>query len=296
MKIRQKLALTLVMMLAAAFFLVSAAPAVEWEIIKDPNHVLYGNLSQNALAEPLKSAGCAPVAVMNSFTYLQNQYPGVYDNSLTPNGPANDVWTLAGPLYMNTIFNNGTYARDIIWGKYLYVEAQAPNKTIYTGVTVPLGNWVPGTADDGGWGYNGRTQPNWVTEMNSGPSMRYLYDELVKCEDVEICLTRPSEIGHCLTLSSFYFNDVNGDWVFDPGDSGKIDFIDPLGGIQKWCNFIIGAQGRIYTDYDVPDNYTSYISLAVTESVPVPPSLLLLGSGLLGLVGLRWKTKVPAGA
>jgi hypothetical protein len=278
--------LALVAMLLGLLMVPPQVSAALWEIIKDPDHVLYGNLDQTTLVDPLKSMGCAPVAVMNSFTYLQNKYPVVYDNSLTPNGAPNDVYVLAAPNYMNTTLANGTWYRDMIWGKYLYVENFVPNKTIYAAQTVPQGIYDP-VNNPGGWTIE-RPQPAWVTEQNSGPSMQFLYNELVKCEDVEIGIVRQSEIGHALTLTSFHFNDVDGDWVFDPGDSGQIDFIDPIGGAQKWCSFIIGNGGLIYTDYDVPGTFNDYIGLAVTESpVPLPPSMLLLGSGLLGLAGWR---------
>jgi hypothetical protein len=234
---------------------------------------LYGNLNQNNLPFPLNLVGCGPTAAINSFVYLQNKYPLVYDQLLVTN-PVVDAQTLAGANYMNTQNPGGTLVRDFVWGKYLYIEQFAPNRTIYAGEMVPQNNW---TAQ--------RPKPAWVSENNAYPTWSFMYNELKKCEDVEILLSW-SGGGHFLTLTSFIWNDANNNQTIDFNENAQIDYIDPCTGAQGWSHLWQSYYGAaLETNYN---ENGSLITMAVSESpVPLPSAVLLFGSGIIALWGVR---------
>jgi len=47
----------------------------------------------------------------------------------------------------------------------------------------------------------------------------------------------------------------------------------------------------IYTVTGYGQNSVNYTLTGTLSTVPLPPSMLLLGSGLLGLVGLGWRRR-----
>lgn len=259
------LSLTLVLMLAPG------VNAALFEILPDAG---YGNLDTGA------THGAGPVAATISFIYLQYKYPTVYGNSLVTN-PITTAFTLASPQYMNTSLLSGTWVRDFVWGKSLYIEAKAPQTTSYLAQTVPQGDYS--SSNPGGW-TSTRPKPAWVTEGN--PSWSFIYQELVKHADVEIALFwgAGDENQHMVTATGLSFNDANGDLQIQQSENATLYYIDPntgqAGTKQIWMN----DNGFLETDYVTG----SCIKMAVSESpVPLPSTLLLFGSGFLGLLGLR---------
>jgi hypothetical protein len=247
----------------------SAYAATVYDIDKDPTHILYGTLNQNAV--PLwGNVACAPAAAVNSFVYLQNKY-NIYGNKLViPNNQAGmiaAVQTLGTAPYMNTIANGGTFNDDFIYGKWLYLEQNAPGLTVYE------------AQDFFGWNVqrNGQpiAKPAWVNQMT--PTWNFLWKELVACEDVEIALeylnpdpTRDAT-GHMLTLASFHWTDANSNGFIEQAEGATIDYVDPWTGAPGvsalWQNPL---GGRLETSY----GGGGWIHLAVSESpIPLPPAL-----------------------
>ena len=253
---------------------------------------LYGNLNQNLIPPPnLGASACGPTAAVNSYVYLEQKYPAVYGRLLVPdNNPNNGLYdqaelvavgtALAGPNYMNTQAvapgaNSGTWDDMFIYGKYQYIEDNAPGTTVYAaqlsstwdGPGRPVGQDPP------------IAKPDWVQD-NTIPTWQFLYDELVACEDVEILIT-DSDWGHYLTLTGFHWNDVNNNLTIDANE-GTIDYIDPATGAFAGPSpmFQNVLDGQIFVSYGLFPN--AQLVMAVSESpIPEPAGLALLGLALL---------------
>src|ERR1017187_8731056 len=117
-------------------------PAWGASVSENPN--LFGHVNQNdpALAGVCAAGGvsyaCGPTAAVNSFVFLENMYPGLYDNTLTGN-PAvmqnlfNTVTTLSGNNFMMCAAGTGgTLLTNFITGKQNYIEQLTPGRTTYT--------------------------------------------------------------------------------------------------------------------------------------------------------------------
>ncbi len=259
------LSLTLMLMLAPG------VNAALYEILPDEG---YGNLDTGA------THGAGPVAATISFIYLQYKYPSVYGESLVTD-PIETALTLASSQYMKTSLLYGTWVRDFVWGKYLYIEDNAPQTTRHLAQTVPQGEYS--VSNPGGW-TSTRPKPAWVTEGN--PSWYFIYQQLLKHADVEIALFwgTGDENQHMVTATGLSFNDVNEDLQIEKSENATLYYIDPntgeAGTKQIWMN----ANGFLETDYATG----SRIKMAASERpAPLPSGLLLFGSGFLGLLGLR---------
>ena len=282
--------------MAAAMLLVLAlgvASAEMYSVQKDQS--LYGTLNQhdvhhavppNKVADPdISLNACMPTAFVNSLVYLENRYPGTYDSLLiqqagkdiTGDGVYDtyDDWAYsaevaAGINYMWTDDRIGTYFRDFYYGKQLYIENYAPNRTEYAGEgDYNFIVWRPDQL---------RPALSWVA--NRIPTWQFLYGELRASEDVEIGITYNVGGGHALTLTSFNWNDTNNDGTIDLSEGAQIDYMDPWTGAFGLSDiWQTSAGGYIFTDY----GGGSRITMDASESpVPVTPEL---SSGALLLVG-----------
>lgn len=247
------------------------ANATSYEIIIDP--ASYGNLKQDDLGgNGLYYLG--PIAAVNSFIFLQNRYPSVYDQSLVTD-PMATALALTQSEYMNTSLFTGTQVRDFYWGKYLYVEDQAPGRTIYAGETT-FQSWSVQ-----------RPKPAWVTERAGGPSWSFIFEQLGQGADVEVLLA-VSGVGVYLTLTGFHFDDADNNRIMDSGETAWIRYIDATSGLTGQSNIWMDENGLLASDYEAG----CFITMAASERpVPLPSSLLLLGSGILGLWGLGRKIR-----
>lgn len=261
--------------------LAGSAQAVWYNIDKDPTHILYGNLSQNsvpmqtALGVQLAAQYCGPVAVTNSFRYLENKYPGVYGNNLTGGNLVNTAVGLGG--LMGTNLANGTWWDDLIWYKMQDIEAKVPEMTLYQAQHMPGWAWSI-------WDDPGAAKPGWVQPIV--PKWQFIYNELIDCEDVEI-LMNWADGGHYVTVKSFHWNDVDNDSVIDFEENATFDYINPwTGGVGVsglWQNYYGSVLETDYTS-------GATITMAVSESpIPEPLTICLLGLGAFGLVSRKRK-------
>lgn len=279
--------------------LVSPAGATVYCIEKDVE--LYGNLKQTDVPG-IGACACGPTAAVNSFVYLENAYPGIYDNSLVPAGSAggndyngdgvsdayDDMAAIAKKIsrlaYMNCVCPGGTYDDMFIYGKQKYMEEVAPNKTIYGAQLSSTWAW-PGGRLEGE--YPPIDKPDWV-EDNTIPRWQFLYDNLVDCEDVEILIV-DGDWGHYLTLTSFCWDDVDEDQIIDSDEGAIIDYIDPATGAWGVSGiWQTSLDGQLYVPYGV---YTAQLVMAMKESpVPEPAAVVLLCTGGLCLLGY-WRRR-----
>jgi hypothetical protein len=258
--------------------LTAVAQASSYDIDKDPNHTLYGDLWQNsaemqqALGAPLAAMYCGPVAVTNSFRYLENQYPSVYGQNLTGGDLVATAIGLGG--LMGTNVTVGTYWDDLIWYKMMDLESKVPGKTRYEAQHMPGWDWSI-------WDDPNADKPDWVVPVV--PTWQFLWNELVSCEDVEL-LMNWTDGGHFVTVKSFHWNDADNDGVIDLGEDATFDYIDPWTGTIGVSRIWQSASGAILqTDYIAG----AEITMVVSESpIPEPTTVLLLGLGVLGLAAV----------
>jgi hypothetical protein len=254
------------------------ANATLYDIDKDPGHTLYGNLSQNdpafiaLVGAPMAAAACGPVAVTNSYRYLENKYPGVYDSSLTGGSLLNTASSLC--TLMGTTPGVGTYWDDLIWYKMKDIESKVPGKTVYEAQRNPAWDW-------GIWNDPLAKEPSWVTQVL--PTWQFIWNELSDCEDLEILLSWSSG-GHFLTVKSFLWSDADNDNVMDFEEGATFDYIDS-------CTGAPGVSGiwQSYYGSILETDYTSgaTITMSVSESIPEPATMALLGLGSLVLLRKR---------
>lgn len=263
--------------------LTSAGPIYNASI--DP--FLYGYLKQADVCGVNPQVACGPTAAVNSFAYLQNKYPNIYQNLLVPlqdkdlnnSGVVNfyddmiaTANVLAGAAYMNT-GATGTTTSGFIYGKNKYIEQKVPGRTIYSAQMLPA--WSLGPAIP---------KPSYVQDGTT-PTWQFLFDELSAGEDVEIGVVGTSN--HFLTLTSFHWEDKNSDGVIDQAENAYIDFVDPdTGGPGMASTWQNSLGGSLISDYG-GGNVT--IRSAIAESVPEPGTLGLIGLGF-GLMGW-WRKK-----
>lgn len=289
--VAQSLAVTVPWMLAIVLAVgaSSAWASIAYDIDKD--WTLYGHLSQydeSVVPQEIRPWACVPVATANSFVYLQNKYPGVYDNLLVPGGDIGAVVTiLAGVDYMNTIAGIGTWYDMGIYGKQKYLEEVAPGLTIY-GAQLTSTWAFPG--DRPGEQIPPIDKPSWVQD-DMYPTWEFLHDNLVACEDVEIGINEDSW-GHCLTLTSFHWIDANEDYIIQQTETAWIDYVDPATGGLAYSDIWQDAKGSpIFVDYG---GSTATLTMAMRES-PIPEPATIIVWSLLGVVAYGfWRRRRAA--
>jgi hypothetical protein len=246
-----------------------ALATIIYDVQKDID--LYGHVSQ---LNPLITAiygdcACGPTAAVNSFVYLAQRYADLSGliPDYEPDGDVDEadhvqaVIDLAGN-YMGMGYCTGVSDDDFVNGKLAWFNQ-------YAGA----GNFVMRVQDDGGAGGTTPKIPEW----------QFIYDELMRCEDVEMGFTWDGG-GHWVTLTSFHFEDTDEDGVIDAGETAFVDFIDPWGAVQvAQGNLQMGAGGYMEVTYSggaAGDGATGVIDIVVSES-PEPATLPLLVIGSL---------------
>ena len=254
---------------------------------------------------------CAQTAVVNSFVYLQNQYPSTYDTNLVPSYDGepftsfNSMDQVAKTLNNNSRYIPTTWSgNDAIvrygttaWGTYRYVwdrmgGTYSKLKTYFYAETTSMTNWTQS------WETN---PPNdHVSGIAENPTWSFLYNGLNSGDAVVFGWSSPdSTRGHYMTLTGFQFNPSAGNAMIsylDPKDAAQYNnvpiYLNPDGTI----GFIYNNTGHPWYSGNVEikmalvygPNQLSTMDLSGVPNlppVPVPPSVLLLGSGLIGLAG-----------
>jgi len=286
-----------VAMIACLAVMVLAVPQVQgtvYSIDKDPNHQLYGNLNQNHIPNGGQYM-CGPTAAVNSFMYLQRQYPNYFNSSLigdadgdgTPDTYQDMITvaqTVAGANFMNTQVNlpgqgsTGTWDDMFIYGKYTYMQSVLPANRQAVYAAQLSAKW--------GWRNDGTPpipKPAWVQDQTT-PTWNFLWNQLTSCEDVEILITWSDEggdQGHYLTVKSFNWNDANNNGVIEFAEGATIDYIDPAtGAVGVSPIWQVAPNNPLDVGYG---NNQTQVIMIMSESVPEPTtvSLLVLGGLML---------------
>jgi len=258
------------MLVVGALFLGRAAFAVVYDI-DESDLGATGTLNQTQVGANFTLANgqvinnyCAPTATMNSFIFLQNAYPKIYDNNLyvagtNGNGFDTDGALLASSTYMGTTPSGGTSNGGWIDGKVNYINTYAPGTTYFEGMD-SLGN--------GG--------QSWVQTAN--PTANFLVMLLQQGEDVEIDILPAAGIGHVMTLTSIDWDTTQTFFT--------IDGIDPAnpGTPFDLTVDLAGAAGGAMTLTYAGAPYTLVAALGESP-IPEPATLSLVLLGGAAIVG-----------
>ena len=215
------------------------------------------------------NGACAATSIINSFEYLQNAFPEIYDQKLIPNG---DLAAARDELH-GKIWNDGG-DQKYVWEQKIkwFDDHNLGDTTVFHGMT---------SVTTSGW-----YQSQWITG-NQFPTWDFLWNEISHKEDVEFGL-----YDHMMTLTSLKFDDLgdepNGKW--DPEtETAWVDYIDPnFPETTGWSRVELSSGGALRL-MDV--SYTNpYIYYAFAES-PIPePATIIVWSVLAGLgIAVGWR-------
>ena len=282
----------------------------------------YGHVANTGL--PVSPGGvCASAATINSFVYLQNKYPDIYDHKLVKdydndNDVDNDDWVKARDLlaggWPNSDADNGIYDGDDggsskgWWeSKVAWIDEFAPGTTVVSGqvggaTRAELDTWEKGSA----------LQPVY-------PTWDYLWSELDKCEDVEIGFFNLTEIkdvegvegwkiewGHAVTVWGLCFEDAQDDGdkdneTWDEGETREIKLLDNNYPTDENISPTLTQEERAIWTYDAADekwyslgnisglyfegyrDVTSGLIATAFAESPVPEP-----SAVVGLLSMGW--------
>lgn len=224
---------------------------------------------------------CAAAASINSFVYLRNHFPSVYANTnLLPDWDGDGVLTqsdynesreklASGWQVGGNPRRDGIYGRDIgkgsaqaVWEEtYYWLEDFAPGTSVVSGRIYAndlVHQWAGGETLE--------TSNPWY------PQWDFLWDSLVAAQDIGLGISSSGYGSHAVTLTGLAFDDVDGDGLWDPGETPqKIGFSDPNNvSKQMVADVTIGFLNRIeFTWWQ--NSQTYYIYRAFTEGPkPVP--------------------------
>jgi hypothetical protein len=239
-----------VWLILAALSLCLPAAAQAKSVFLNPS--LFGTLNQQ---NPIITAvwgnnGCPPTSAVNTFVYLQKNYPSVYGTYLVANYSvttmANTAVTVGGPDYLNGYFDTTWrwFYRDYLWGTYLYMHAVIDNLAPQT--------WKSGIPMYWDWDWTlDRPCPNWASFNPIFIKSDEIYNALsaskaVVIEWTGITIESDGSISqnghrHYMTVTGLAWNDHS--------NTGTLYYIDPKGGLVRNSPMWIGTNGLLWIDY-----------------------------------------------
>jgi hypothetical protein len=121
---------------------------------------------------------------------------------------------------------------------------------------------------------------NWIQEYDPRvqmsvqytPTWEFIQSELAAGEDVEACLAWANGGGHCLTLTNDQLNNQG---------NGTLSFVDPWGGVDL-SGTLTNNNGVLDLSYSggaAGSGNSGTIDMVISESIPEPATLMLLGLG-----------------
>jgi hypothetical protein len=245
-----------------------------------PSH--FGDLDQHNTNCP--NLGCGPAAAVNSFVFLQNSDPFLYETKLVPahgGDPLNPTPTqadeagvantLLGAAFMNTMCTTcGTFWGNFVLGKHDYIESRIPDVTTYE--VQSQFAWDPTL---GGTSTRNVAKPSYVSDSTM-PTINFLTQQLTAGEDIEILFGM-----HYVTVTGI---------KWDTEDlMGTLSYIDPNDGKPHTSDIAqAAATDPISLDYNgTPSDITVAVAEWPTTSLPEPGNFAVGAASLIVLALLR---------
>ena len=261
----------MVSFIATTFELLSGAPSRAFTPFDYFNDFTKYGAQQNLTCPVSPTGVCGAVAAINSFIFLQKQYPSIYDNKLVPNynslnntSPVDalafaDVgWQVPSkPKRLGYYQRTGGAEQD-------YIETKSDWFNDFASGTSLLGSWFPGSSQN-----------------NRKPTIDDLAMEIKDGEDVEFFVSGTG-FYHVLTLTGvFCTTETNCGIKYQDPNSPTNQYSTPVSLMSDMIMFT-GVPGSQYEGQVT-------ITAAFSESpIPVPGPLPLLGLG----VAFRYSRKL----
>ena len=230
----------------------------------------YGQQENNLPCVP--TGACGAVAAINSFYFLQIQYPGIYDNMLLPNRTGNTD-PIDATNFAVTGWQVGANPRRLGYYDPARPTPGDPKKFLDTKMDW-INDYAPGTTvfeamwdDSQGFPASGGV-----------PTIDFLARQISAGEDVEFFIK--GDLYHVLTLTGIACDNGNVNC--------RVTYQDPNDPTtMQNTNVTFGAGSRLEFNYG---GNAVYISAAYAESpVPEPSTFVLLISGVGGLIAIgKW--------
>jgi hypothetical protein len=175
------------------------------------------------------------------------------------------------------------YYRDYIWGINLYIGGKNTN---YAGQMIDPGTYGT-SANPGGWGWNGRSQPAWISENASYPSWNFIYNALKLNKAVEIGWrgqdASANTYQHYLTITGIYFDDLNNNGIIEFDENATLSYIDPKDGKAYTAQIWQDSSDNLFLYYhnDTYDWFSGNVQLEMALSEGPRPSITPVLSLLL---------------
>ncbi len=235
---------------------------------------------------------CAAASAINSFIYLENQYPNVYGQpnggKLTPNynatnnnDPTDTLNFGVNGFGMDPNNNNMPYPG--------YYPSPLPANSGYVATKTQWFNtYAPGTTSIDSWYLGTPGDPS--NQNNVNPSPQIFQSQLQAKEDVEFFIQGSAY--HVLTLTDLT---VNTDTAPTSYSVSWLDCNDTSMEYSSPVTFAANGQMQITGVYGYPNGSLENITAAFAESpVPEPSTLVLLSIGAVSLLAYGWRRRMKA--
>lgn len=253
---------------------------------KVTSETTYDDLGVLTSGEGPAGGQCASTSMINSFLFLEAEYPNVYGNNAltteggttTPTGARNDLdASIAKAVFQGDVWN----------AKLNWVNKYAPGTTTFSAITSSRAASKHGLAytNDRGavqFGATGAAMWTWLTEqINAG-------------EDVELGL-----YNHMTTLMGYAIGSDGSMYlqIIDPnsptpGGIGQGPGASGNGPVGEWVKVTedsgsLKLSGFSFADYKIPYVYAMFAESAVPE----PATRTMLGIGAICLGILCWQRR-----
>jgi hypothetical protein len=239
---------------------------------------------------------CGPASVANSLEYLRNTYGLKLRHRQILGVSGSPVDSMVGQIdkSMERVASDTVSNTQFIEGKLKYLGSIG----IQTLIIEHQGG--EGKTSDGKDIATNDVTAGGITSKNMGaiPTADWILGEVKKCEDVELVYTWPGadgkRRGHAVQVTGGgkILGRTYITFVHDAKQGDKSLGTDLYSGGYGFT-YVEDVDGDGYLDFynyinTEPDiRRSGRIDFVMAESVPAPPSLILLGSGLLGLGGWR---------